>query len=73
VRRSYVVSKGAAADFREITQYTLKTWGEVQRRAYIAETALFCNSLPGLHSSCDQQRAVCADVNLSHFEMVCQN
>jgi toxin ParE1/3/4 len=37
VSRSYVVSKGAAADLREITQYTLKTWGEVQRRTYIAD------------------------------------
>lgn len=34
--RSYVVSNGAAADLRDITQYTLKTWSEEQRRAYIA-------------------------------------
>ncbi len=35
--RSYVVSRGAAADLREIAKYTLKNWGEVQCRAYIAD------------------------------------
>ena len=35
--RPYVVSKGAAADLREITRYTLAQWGETQCRTYIAE------------------------------------
>ena len=34
--RPYVVSKGAAADLREITRYTLAKWGEVRCRTYIA-------------------------------------
>jgi toxin ParE1/3/4 len=37
MKRSYVVSKGAAADLRDIAKYTFTTWGEQQRRAYIAE------------------------------------
>jgi toxin ParE1/3/4 len=37
VSRSYVVSKGAAADIREITKYTVEQWGQAQCRAYIAE------------------------------------
>jgi plasmid stabilization system protein ParE len=37
VRRPYVVSKGAAADLRDITKYTLANWGEAQCRTYIAE------------------------------------
>ena len=37
MRRPYVVSKGAAADLREITRYSLAKWGEVQCRIYIAE------------------------------------
>lgn len=35
--RSYVVSKGAAADLREIVRYTVKQWGEAQCRTYVAE------------------------------------
>jgi plasmid stabilization system protein ParE len=37
VKRSYVVSKGAAADLRDITRYTVTNWGEAQCRAYVAE------------------------------------
>jgi toxin ParE1/3/4 len=37
VTRSYVVSRAAAADLREITNYTVKQWGEDKCRAYIAE------------------------------------
>jgi toxin ParE1/3/4 len=37
VTRSYVVSRAAAADLREITRYTVKQWGEGECRAYIAE------------------------------------
>lgn len=33
----YVLSKGAAADLREITRYTVDTWGAEQCRAYVAE------------------------------------
>ena len=35
--RSYVVSKGAAADLRDITRYTVANWGEAQCRTYIAD------------------------------------
>lgn len=35
--RAYILSKGAAADLREITRYTLATWGEAQCRVYIAD------------------------------------
>lgn len=34
--RSYIVSRAAAADLREITRYTVKQWGEDKCRAYIA-------------------------------------
>lgn len=37
MRRPYVVSKGAAADLRDITRYTVAKWGEAQCRVYIAE------------------------------------
>jgi len=37
VTRPYVVSKGAAADLREITRYTVGNWGEAQCRIYIAD------------------------------------
>jgi toxin ParE1/3/4 len=37
VKRAYVVSKGAAADLREITTYTRAAWGEAQSKSYIAE------------------------------------
>lgn len=37
MKRSYVVSKGAAADLRDITRYTVTNWGEAQCRAYVAE------------------------------------
>jgi plasmid stabilization system protein ParE len=37
MKRPYVLSKGAAADIRDIAKYTATTWGEGQRRAYIAE------------------------------------
>ena len=37
MRRSYVVSKGAAADLRDITRYTVTNWGEARCRADIAE------------------------------------
>ena len=36
-RRSYVLTKGAAADLRGISRYTAETWGEVQRRAYVQQ------------------------------------
>lgn len=35
--RSYVLSRGAVSDLREITRYTAKTWGEAQCRRYVAE------------------------------------
>lgn len=35
--RPYVLSKGAAADLRNITRYTLDAWGEAQCRSYIQE------------------------------------
>lgn len=35
--RPYVLTRGAAADLREITRYTAKTWGESQCRAYIEQ------------------------------------
>lgn len=35
--RAYVLTRGAAADLREITRYTVATWGEAQCRAYIAD------------------------------------
>ena len=34
---SYVVSRSAVADLREITRYTVKQWGEDKCRAYVAE------------------------------------
>ena len=37
MKRPYVVSKGAAADLRDIAKYTLANWGEAQCRSYIAE------------------------------------
>lgn len=37
MKRSYVVSKGAAADLRDITRYTVTNWGEAQCRADVAE------------------------------------
>jgi plasmid stabilization system protein ParE len=37
VKRAYVVSKGAAADLREITRYTVAHWGAAQCRSYVAE------------------------------------
>jgi toxin ParE1/3/4 len=35
--RSYVVSRTAAADLRDITRYTVKQWGKNKCRAYIAD------------------------------------
>lgn len=35
--RSYILSKGAAADIQEIARYTLKQWGKTQCQTYIAE------------------------------------
>ena len=35
--RSYVVTRGAAADLAEIARYTAEQWGETQCRAYIAD------------------------------------
>ena len=35
--RPYILSKGAAADLRDITRYTVANWGEAQSRTYIAE------------------------------------
>ena len=32
---TYVLTRGAADDLRDITQYTLEQWGEAQRRRYI--------------------------------------
>jgi toxin ParE1/3/4 len=37
VKPAYVVSKGAAADLRDITKYTISTWGEAQCKVYVAE------------------------------------
>jgi plasmid stabilization system protein ParE len=36
VKRSYVLTKGAEADLREITRYTAKQWGVEQCRIYIS-------------------------------------
>lgn len=33
----YILTRGAAADLREVVRYTLQTWGESQCQAYIAE------------------------------------
>lgn len=33
----YVLTRGAAADLREVVSYTLRTWGKTQCQAYIAE------------------------------------
>lgn len=33
--RPYVLTKGAAADIREITRYTVEKWGDQRCRAYI--------------------------------------
>ena len=35
--KPYVLTKGAAADVREITRYTLEKWGDAQCRAYIEQ------------------------------------
>jgi len=35
--RPYVLSRGAAADLRDIVRYTVGTWGETQSVAYVAE------------------------------------
>lgn len=35
--RSYVVTKGAAADLKEIARYTAEQWGEEQCRVYIGQ------------------------------------
>ncbi len=35
--RSYVVTKGAAADLEEIARYTAEQWGEEQCRVYICQ------------------------------------
>jgi Plasmid stabilization system protein len=35
VPESYVLTRGAADDLRDITQYMLEQWGEAQRRRYI--------------------------------------
>lgn len=35
--RPYVLTKGAAADIRSITRYTVEKWGDAQCRAYIAK------------------------------------
>lgn len=35
--RPYVLSRGAAADLRDIVRYTVETWGEAQSVAYVAE------------------------------------
>lgn len=35
--RPYILSKGAAADLRDITRYTVTHWGEAHCRTYIAE------------------------------------
>ncbi len=45
MKRSYVVSKGAADDLRDIAKYTSKTWGEAQRRAYIGDLEKSVNAL----------------------------
>lgn len=34
--RSYILTKGAEADLRDITLYTVAQWGTAQCRAYIA-------------------------------------
>lgn len=33
----YVLTRGAAADLREVVRYTLQTWGRSQCQAYITE------------------------------------
>lgn len=33
----YVLTRGAAADLRNVVAYTLENWGEAQCRAYVAE------------------------------------
>lgn len=35
--RAYFLTKGAAADLRDITRHTLAQWGQAQCRAYIGE------------------------------------
>ena len=35
--RAYVLSPGAAADLRKVAHYSEATWGEAQRRTYIAK------------------------------------
>lgn len=35
--RPYILSKGAAADLRDISRYTVANWGVAQCRTYIAE------------------------------------
>ena len=35
--RPYVLTKGAAADIRKITRYTVEKWGSAQCRAYIEQ------------------------------------
>jgi plasmid stabilization system protein ParE len=37
VKKSYLLTKQAEADLREITLYTLKQWGKLQCNSYIAE------------------------------------
>jgi toxin ParE1/3/4 len=37
VTRPYTLTKGAAADIREITRYSLEKWGNSQCRAYIRQ------------------------------------
>jgi toxin ParE1/3/4 len=45
VKRAYLVSKGAAADVREITQYTVAEWGETQCKSDIADLDAAANAV----------------------------
>ncbi|MFT3804623.1 MAG: type II toxin-antitoxin system RelE/ParE family toxin [Burkholderiaceae bacterium] len=42
---AYVLSKGAVADLREITRYTIATWGEERCRTYVAEIETTASAL----------------------------
>lgn len=35
--RAYVLTRGAAADLREISRYTAKTWSATQRQSYVRQ------------------------------------
>lgn len=45
MKKSYVLTKSAEADLREITRYTLEQWGAAQCRTYIADLEQKAESL----------------------------